>query len=183
MASSKSYIKGFFDNIRERVEDRAEKNLRESLPMLAFLMHEYALEEMKKNKKSSMTGNWINSFGIALYRDGRFVAVATSHDEEGQTPVHITLAAGDTFNQWEVRYDGKKQFHAFTATQGTEHFYANEEVIEWLQKYPPTRKKGFSFRAVSVVDYTDIVGGEKVLLRLADDFENMGGIVTEYNLG
>lgn len=183
MASSKSYIKGFFDNIRERIEDKAQENLEEMLPMLAFIMHGYAEEEMKKHKARSMTGNFINSFGIALYKDGVFVAVGTTHDEEGKAPIQVTLASGDTFRKGRKRYEGRKQFHTFKAPEGTHKFFANEEVLSWLSKYPPTRKKGFSFRAVSVVDYSDSVGGTQVLLRLADDIESAGGFVSEFNLG
>ena len=183
MASSKAYIKGFFDNIRERIEDRAEENLREALPMLAFIMHGYAQEALKKAKKRSMTGNFINSFGIALYRDGKFIAAGTTNDEEGRDPIHVTLAAGDVFVQKTMRYEGRRQFHTFVAPEGSQNIFANEEVLRWLQRYPPTKKKGFSFRAVTVVDYAESLGGSTVLLRLADDIEGMGGIISEFNLG
>lgn len=181
--SSKAYIKGFFDNVRERIEERAEENFIQMLPMLAFLMHSYAEEALKKARKSSMTGNFINSFGIALYKDGRFVAVGTTHDEEGKNPIQVTLASGDTFRKGRKRYEGRKQYRKFTPTEGTHRFFANQEVINWLSRYPPTRSKGFSFRAVSVVDYSESVGGDKVLLRLADDIERSGGLISEFHLG
>ena len=176
-------IKGFFDNMRARVMSRAEENLKQALPMLADMMHDYALEELKRNKKASMTGNFINSFGIALYKDGKFIAVATTHDFEGQSPIRVTLAKGDTFKEGEIRYDGRQQFHSFSAPTGEHRIYANEEVLGWLRRYPPSKKKGFSFRAISVVDYSENVGGRQVLLRIADDIENYGGIITQFNLG
>ena len=178
-----SNIKGFFDGVSERLAERAEDNLVQMLPTLAFLMHSYAKEELKKHKKSSMTGNFINSFGIALYKDGKFVAVSTTHDEEGKSPIQVTLASGDTFRQGRKRYEGRKQFHTFEAEEGTHNIFANVEVLNWLKRYPPTKKKGFSFRAVSVVDYADVVGGDNVLLRLADDIEGAGAIVNEFHLG
>ena len=178
-----SSIKGYFDNIRERVEKRAEENLIEALPILSDMVHDYAEQELKKRKKSSMTGNFINSFGIALYKNGKFVAVGTTHDIEGESPTQVTLANGDTFAKWRQRYDGRMQFHTFEAPTGTHRIFANQEVIKWLSQYPPTKSKGFSFRAVTVVDYADEVGGTEVLLRLADDIENYGGIVSQFNLG
>ena len=177
-----SSVTGYFKTIRERVEKRAQENLIQALPMLADIMHDYAEQELKKRKKSSMTGNFINSFGIALYKDGKFIAVGTSHDIEGQSPTQVTLANGDTFAKWRMRYDGRMQFHPFTAATGTHRFYANEEVLKWLRSNPLTRK-GFGFRVVSVVDYTDLVGGTEVLLRIADDIEDYGGHILRYNLG
>lgn len=180
---AKVNVKGFFDNVRERIADRAEENFIQALPMLADIIHDYAEEEMKKRKKSSMTGNFINSFGVALYRDGKFVAVSSTNDIEGQEPTQITLAAGDTFGRWRPRYDGRTQFRPFTAPIGTHRIFANEEVIRWLKRYPPTKGKGFSFRVVSVVDYSEVVGGVQVILRIADDIENYGGVITQLNLG
>lgn len=178
-----SNIKGFFYARKNWIMDKFQSRLTDNLPILAEMMHEYAEEELKKNKKSSMTGNFINSFGVALYRDGKFVAVGTTHDIEGDSPTQVTLASGDTFAKWRMRYEGRKQFHTFVATEGTHRFYANEEVLRWLSRYPPSKKEGFSFRAVSVVDYAKTVGGETVLLRLADDIENRGGVVSEFHLG
>ncbi|MBR1449559.1 MAG: hypothetical protein IJ588_12545 [Prevotella sp.] len=181
--AGRSYIKGFFEGIKKRTMKKAEKRLTENLPVIADMMHDYAEEEMRKLKKSSMTGNFINSFGVALYRDGKFVAIGTTHDIEGDSPTQVTLANGDTFTKWRMRYEGRMQFHTFTATEGTHRFYANEEVIRWLRRYPPTRKAGFSFRAVTVVDYSESAGGDRVLLRIADDISNRGGVVTEFHLG
>jgi len=161
---------------------KVEERLTENLPIIADMMHEYAEEELKKLKKSSMTGNFINSFGVALYKDGKLVAIGTTHDIEGESPTQVTLASGDTFTKWRMRYTGKMQFHTFTAPEGTHRFYANEEVLRWLSRYPPSKKKGFAFRVVSVVDYSDKIGGDTVLLRVADDIENNGGVVTEFHL-
>lgn len=176
-------IKGFFDNVRERIADKAEENFIEALPLLVDMIHDYAEEEMKKRKKTSMTGNFINSFGVALYRDGKFVAVSTTNEIEGREPIQVTLANGDTFGQWKRRYDRRTQFHPFTAPIGTHRIFADKEVVKWLKQYPPTKKKGFSFRVASVTDYSEVVGGAEVLLRIADDIENYGGVITEFNLG
>lgn len=180
---SHSNIKGFFYWAERKIKQKAEERLKGMLPTIADMLHDYAMEEMKKAKKSSMTGNFINSFGVALYRDGQFVAIGTTHDIEGDTPTQVTLANGDTFTKWRLRYEGRMQFHTFVAKEGTHRFYANEEVIRYLQRYPPSKKAGFSFRCISVVDYSSSVGGDRVLLRIADDIENKGGVVTEFNLG
>lgn len=177
-----SNIKGFFHSRKNWIMDKFQGRLTENLPILADMMHDYAEEEMRKHKKSSMTGNFINSFGVALYRDGKFVAVSTTHDIEGDSPTQVTLASGDTFTKWRMRYEGRTQFHTFVATEGTHRFFANEEVLRWLSRYAPSKKEGFAFRAVSVVDYSQSVGGDNVLLRIADDIENRGGIVTEFHL-
>lgn len=178
-----SSIKGFFYAKKKELEDKLQSRLLDNLPVIADMLHDYAEEEMKKAKKSSMTGNFINSFGVALYRDGKFIAVGTTHDIEGESPTQVTLATGDTYGKWRMRYDGRMQFHSFRAPQGAHRFYANIEVVNWLRRYPPSRKKGFSFRVVSVVDYSESVGGDRVLLRVADGIESRGGIVTELNLG
>lgn len=178
-----SSIKGFFYAKKKQLEDKLQKRLLENLPTIAEIMHDYAEQEMARAKKSSMTGNFINSFGVALYRDGKFIAVGTSHDIEGQNPTQVTLAEGDTFTKYRMRYEGRMQFNSFTAPVGTHRFLANEEVLKWLKRYPPSKKEGFSFRAVTVVDYSESVGGDKVLLRLADTIESRGGIVTQFSLG
>ena len=180
---TRSNIKGFFYAKKRQIKDKFQQRLTENLPVIAEMMHDYALEELKRRKKSSMTGNFINSFGVALYRDGKFVAVSTTHEIEGDTPTQVTLANGDTFTKWRRRYGGRMQFHTFVAHEGTHRFFANEEVLRWLSRYPPTKKEGFSFRAVSVVDYSESAGGDRVLLRVADDIENRGGVVTEFHLG
>lgn len=181
--ASHSNIKGFFFAKKRQIMEKFEKRLTENLPVIADMMHDYAEEELKKRKKSSMTGNFINSFGVALYKDGKFVAVGTTHDIEGDTPTQVTLANGDTFTKWRMRYEGRMQFHTFVATEGTHRFYANEEVLKWLSRYPPSKKEGFAFRAVSVVDYSREIGGDVVLLRVADDIENRGGVISEFHLG
>jgi len=178
-----SNIKVFFDGIRKRIDDRAEQNFIESLPMLAGILDDYAREELKRRKKASMTGNFVNSFGIALYRDGKFVAVGTTSDVEGTGPIQVTLAKGDAFLANRSRYDGRWQFHDFVAPEGTKRIFADQEVVKYLQRYPPTRKKGFSFRVATVVDYSDSVGGREVLLRFENDMEGYGGEVIRINLG
>jgi hypothetical protein len=183
MALSHSSIKGFFYTKKKQITKRAEQRFIGMLPTIAQLLHDYALEEMSKLKKSSMTGNFINSFGVALYKDGQFVAVGTTHDIEGDTPTQVTLASGDMYMKWQMRYEGRTQFHTFVADEGTSRFFANEEVLRWLSRYPPSKKEGFSFRVVSVVDYSASVGGDRVLLRIADDIENAGGVIKEFHLG
>lgn len=183
MAGQTANIKAFFDNTLERVTNKAEENLKKTLPWLSGFLHDYAVEEMKKNKMRSMTGNFINSFGVALYRDGKFVAMATTNQEEGSEPIQVTLASGDTFLAGSMRYEGRKQYHTFTAPDGTRRILANEEVVRWLKHRRPTKTKGLSMCAVSVVDYSRSVGGDRVLLRLAEDVENMGGDVKTFNLG
>ena len=176
-------IKGAFYWAEQTIRKNAEERLIGMLPEIAELLHTYALEEMSRLKKSSMTGNFINSFGVALYKDGKFVAVGTTHDIEGDSPTQVTLASGDTFTKWRMRYEGRVQFNTFVAPEGTHRFYANEEVLSWLKRYPPSNKKGFSFRVVSVVDYAESVGGDNVLLRIADDVEGRGGVITQFHLG
>lgn len=183
MASSRTNIKGFFYKAKNTVMKRFEQRLMENLPKIAELLHDYAEQELKARKMSSMTGNFINSFGVALYKDAQFVAVGTSHDIEGESPTQVTLANGDTFARGRMRYEGRMQFHSFTAPTGTHRFFANQEVIKWLQRYPPSKNEGFSFRVVSIVDYAEEVGGKEVLLRVADDIEGNGGVITQFQLG
>lgn len=173
-------FKAVFQKVGKRIVDKAEKRMIEGLPSVAATLRDYALEVMKQMKLRSMTGNYINSFGIALYRDGKFVAVATSHDIEGQSPIQMTLAKGDVFESYQFRYEGRWQFHDFQAPEGDHRFYAHTEVLRWLKRNPPSRKKGLSYRVVTVVDYAKAVGGDVVLLQLANDVQMKGGIISEF---
>jgi len=173
-------FKAVFENIKKKAVDMAEKKMIQTMPSVAETLRDYALDTMKSLGKRSMTGNYINSFGIALYRDGKFVAVATTHDIEGKSPIQMTLAKGDTFESQQWRYEGRWQFNDFQAPEGEHRFYAHTEVLRWLKANPPSKKKGLSYRVVSVVDYTKMLGGDTVLMQLAYDVQTKGGIIEQF---
>ena len=63
------------------------------------------------------------------------------------------------------------------------HILADAEVVRWLSRYAPRVKKGqdsLAYRVVTVVDYAKMVGGNKVLLQIADDIEGRGGDIREF---
>ena len=64
---------------------------------------------------------------------------------------------------------------------GNKNIWADEEVLKWLNRYPP-RTKGFSYRIVSIVDYAKYLeskGKVNVLSQLRDELAAMGGNVSD----
>ena len=184
MATRRSNIKQVFDNLRKNAYNKAQREMTKGLPYVMEEVLQFARETMEELNKSDMTGNYINSFGIAIYRDGEFIACATTNDILGDDPIQVTLASGDVFESGRQRYDGSIQEKPFRAPEGSTHrIMANEEVVRWLRHYPPRAKKGQSslaYRVVTVVDYAKMLGGDKVLMRLADDIEGRGGDIREF---
>lgn len=181
--SGRSNIKQVFDHIRKNAYNKAQREMTKGLPYVMAEIHRFARDKMAELKKSDMTGNYINSFGIAIYRNGDFIACATSNDIEGDSPIQMTLASGDKFLKGRQRYDGSTQEHTFKATEGMHHILADAEVVRWLRRYPPRVQKGkdsLAYRIVTVVDYAKMVGGNKVLLQIADDIESRGGDIREF---
>ncbi len=92
MARTRSNIRQVFNNIRKNCYNTAQRRMTANLPYAIEELHQFAREKMAELDKSDMTGNYINGFGIAIYRDGEFIACATTHDIEGQSPIHVTRA-------------------------------------------------------------------------------------------
>lgn len=180
----RSNIKVVFDNLHKKAYNKAQLEMTKGLPYVMEMVHDYARETMEELKKSDMTGNYINSFGIAIYRNGDFIACATTNDIEGEDPIQVTLANGDKFQKGRERYDHNTQEHTFTAPESSmRRIMANDEVVKWLRRYPPRvskNKDSLSYRIVTVVDYAKMVGGNKVLLRIADEVESLGGDIREF---
>lgn len=176
-------IKQVFENLHKRAYNKAQLEMTKSLPYVINEIHMFVRDTMEDLGLSDMTGNYINSFGIAIYRDGEFIACATTNDIEGNDPIQVTLANGDTFEKGRVRYDGTGQEKTFKAGEDSTHrIYANQEVVRWLRANPPTEKKtpSLSYRIVTVVDYAKMVGGNVVLMKIADDIEGRGGNIREF---
>lgn len=184
MAVRRSNIKHVFDNIRKNAYNKAQREMTAGLPGVMDEVHGFARQKMAELKLSDMTGNYINSFGIAIYRDGEFIACATTNDIEGSDPIQVTLANGDKFEKGRMRYDDSIQKKTFTGSPISMHrIMANEEVVSWLRRYRPRGSKNgpsLAYRVVTVVDYAKMVGGDKVLMMLADDIEGRGGNIREF---
>jgi len=182
-ASKRSDIKAVFDNLRKTAYNKAQREMTAGLPLVMKRVHQFAREKMSELKKHDMTGNYINSFGIAIYRNGEFIACATSSEIEGESPIQLTLAKGDKFPKERRRYDSQIQQFNFKAPEGMRHILADAEVVRWLRRYRPRvdkNKESLSYRIVTVVDYAKMVGGNKVLLQIADDIESRGGDIREF---
>jgi len=168
-------ISHVFDNLRKRCYDAAERRMVASLPAAADDIHTFVREKMAELEKSDMTGNYINGWGIAVYRDGVLVACATTNDIEGASPMRMTLVKGEKFAKGEKRYDGEIQERWFTASTGKRSIWAEDEVVRWLQSNAP-----LAYRIVTVVEYSKLLGGDKVLLSLADRIESKNGTIKEF---
>lgn len=183
MASS-TQISHVFKNVQKKAMNTAQRRLTDQLSGVMSALHDYVIDEQQNGNFGSMTGNWVNSFGVALYRDGMCVAVANMSNEEG-SPIRTTLIEWDEFEKGEVRFDSSVQQRDFVIDgdkyQGTlDQVFYNEEVIEWLT-HTWTRQKGFSFRVISVTEYHK-QEARNALLRLSDEVESMGGGIWQFHL-
>ena len=163
----------------------AQRRLTEQLPGIMSALHDYVQDEQQKGNFGSMTGNWINSFGVACYRDGKCFAVANMSSEEGN-PVRTTLIEGDWFKKGEQRFDRSVQQRTFEIDGekykgAADQVFYNEEVLAWLSR-TWTKQKGFSFRVVSVTEYHK-QEARSALLRLSDEIESKGGSIWQFHLG
>jgi hypothetical protein len=177
MASSgKKYFKHQFDRIGKRAEKKAEVKLRESLDILLQM----AFQELSGFR--SLTGNLVNSLGVALYKDGKCLEAHGSIEITGKRPVRATLKNGEMFSE-PFTYNGDILLNPIPKTDwvGTKNIWADVEVLKWLNRYPP-RTKGFSYRIVSIVDYAKYLeakGKVNVLSQLRDELAAMGGKISD----
>lgn len=179
--AGKSDIKGYFNNVQKKLMNAAQRKLIEQVPAIVSALHDYVEDERIHGDFGSMTGNWVNSFGVALYRDGKCFAVANMKGEE-DAPIRTTLIDYDEFREGTVRHDKSIQQSDFEVEKGSSsQYFADQEVLEWLSR-SRSRSKGFSYRIVSVIEYKKD-SARKVLLRLSDELESKGGNVWQFNLG
>lgn len=184
MASRNQNIEAFFKGVQQRVMNTAQRKLSEMLPAVMEVASEYIYAE---HNFGDMTGNWINSFGLALYRDGRFVRVVTLAEVANEgTPIQPVLQSGDTFNKGQLRHDDRYQKKTFVIdgvrNRGSHgEYFANEKVVSVL-RHTHTSAKGFSFRVVSVAEYHKDEA-KRALLQISDFIESRGGNVWQFNLG
>lgn len=178
-------IRHFFKNVQKRCYSTAQLRLREQLPAIMEMAKEYALNH-QHSAFGNMTGNWINSFGVCLYRDGKAVAVANMPTAGVESPIRVTLIEGDQFKRGTQRYDKTYQLRTFDIDgekyKGTaEQVFYDEEVMNWLRR-TSTRQKGFSLRVVSVAEYQKDTA-RRVLLQLSNVIESKGGNIWQFKLG
>lgn len=178
-------IREVFKRVQQRCMNTAQRRLVENLPAMMEHIHEYAVNHQKAAQFSDMTGNWINSFGVALYRDGKLVAVSNMSGEVDE-PIRTTLIDGDVFRRGQHRFDDTYQRTTFEI-DGDEHqgsssqYMANEEVLRWLSR-SSQRTEGFSFRVVSVAEYHKDAA-KRVLLQMSGEIEAYGGNIWQFHLG
>lgn len=180
MATGKLQFKHVFDDMKKRAEAKAEKELRKSLmPLL-----EMAYSELKGYRP--LTGNLNNSLGVALYKDGKCIEAHGSIEITNKRPVRPTLKNGDLF--WEpMTWNGNHLDGPIAKMDwvGSRNFWADVEVMNWLNRYAPS-KKGFSYRIVSIVDYAKYLETKdnvNVLSELMERLKSMGGDIRELNFG
>lgn len=178
-------IRKLFKNVQKRCYNTAELRLKEQLTGVMSALHDYVVQEQMDSNFGSMTGNWRNSFGVALYRDGRCVAVANMSSEEN-SPIRTTLINGDWFVEGSTRFDKSVQQYTFEVDgdfhKGSQdQVFYNQEVLSWLSG-TRVRKKGFSYRIVSVTEYRR-KEAKVALLRLSEELESKGGSVWQFHIG
>ena len=180
MPTDKLQFSRVFDEVKKRAEKKAEAHLRESLDTLLKM----AYSELKGYRP--LTGNLNNSLGVALYKDGKCIEAHGSIEITNRRPVRPTLKEGDMFNE-PVTWNGHHLDGPIHKTDwvGDKNIWADEEVLNWLNRYPPTRKKGFSYRIVSIVDYAKYLETKdnvNVLSSLVERLQAMGANVSDLNV-
>lgn len=174
----------FFKNVQKRLMNAAQRRLQEALPAVMEVASEYIYHE---HNFGDMTGNWINSFAIALYRDGRFVRVITLAEAANEgAPIQPVLISGDSFNKGWQRHDDRYQKKTFyidgIKNQGSHgQYFADEKVVSVL-RHTHTKAKGFSFRILSVAEYHK-EEARRALLQVSNYIESKGGNIWQFNLG
>lgn len=174
--SSRLNYKHVFENIEKSVEDKAEVEFRKSISSLLQL----AYQELSGFR--SLTGNLVNSLGVALYRDGKCIEAHGSLELTGRRPVRTTLKEGDVFDE-PFTYNGNILINPIHKTDwvGDKNIWADVEVLRWLNRNAP-KKKGFSYRIVSIVDYAKYLetkGKVNVLSQLRDELAARGGDISD----
>ena len=183
-SSVNAQMKNIITNLENKAVSIAEQELRGGID--ALLMAAY--EELKGFQ--NLTGNAVNSLGVALYHDGALLEVHSSVDLTGKRPIRTTLKSGDIFNE-PMTYDGNKLnypiggHHPKRDWVGDRNFWADEEAIAWLNSNPP-RKRGFAYKIVSAIDYAKYLEAKEkvnILSQLHDELEAMGADVSDLNSG
>jgi len=183
--ASRIQVRQVFDSVKKRCYKAAEEHLTAQLQGVMAALHDYAVDEQQKAGFSDMTGNWINSFGVALYRDGRCVAIANMSNEVG-SPIRTTLINDDVFQAGSQRFDGSIQQKEFVVGYdpkkmgSSSQYFSDEAVLQWLSR-TWTKSKGFSYRIVSVTEYHR-PEARYALLRLSDELENKGGNILQFSI-
>lgn len=178
--AGRTEIRHYFGGVQKRLYNSAQRRLAENLPSIMSALRDYVEDEQRKGKFGSMTGNWINSFGVAAYRDGHCFAVCNMNGEV-DGPIRTTLIDYDIFPKGERRYDNSVQQEDFEVVDGTaEQVFYDEEVLAWLSR-TWSRSKGFSFRIISVTEYHK-KEARIALLRLSDEIESKGGTIWNFHL-
>ena len=172
----KMQIKHVFDNVKKRSEAKAEARLRESLDSLLQM----AFQELSGFR--SLTGNLVNSLGVALYKDGKCLEAHGSIEITGKRPVRTTLKNGDVFAE-PFTYNGNILLNPLSKTDwvGDKNIWADVEVLKWLNRNAP-KTKGFSYRIVSIVDYAKYLeakGKVNVLSQLRDELSARSNDVSD----
>ena len=181
----RSQIQNVFNNVAKRCYNTAQRKLTSQIQYIMESIHEHATS-YQHSKFGNMTGNWINSFGVALYRDGKLVAIGDMGGIE-DAPIRTTLINDEMFLRGQQRFDETYQKKTFEVGYDPEkmgtsrNYFSNEEVVRWLS-HSSTRKKGFSFRIVSVTEYKRETA-KRVLLQVSDEVESAGGNIWQFNLG
>ena len=178
MATTRISFVKTFENVKKRIEKKAEKKLREGLmPLL-----QQAYSELEGYRP--LTGNLNNSLGVALYKDGKCIEAHGSIEITGKRPVRTTLKNGDIF--WEPEtWNGNHLEGPIPKMDwvGNKNIWADTEVLRWLERYAP-KTKGYSYRIVSIVDYAKYLetkDGVNILSSIIEQLRSMGANVNDLN--
>lgn len=188
----RSKEEGVFKNVQRKLMNTAQRRLVSQLPAIMERLHTQAFNLSGGGR--SMTGNWINSFGVVLYRNGTPVAIAnmTGGGNVGgrleDPPIRTTLINDERFKKGTRRHDDNFQKRTFTVGNNPDrmgsssNYFADDEVIDWLSSSRSSVKDGFSYRLVSVTEYNR-GAARQVLLNVSDEIEGFGGRIWQFHLG
>lgn len=181
MTDIESQMKEIVNRMRKHVDEVAEEELRKGLIDIIKI----GLEEMEGF--ADVTGNTKNSLAVAVFHDGKPKGFYSSFDALHHAPTRVTLVRGETYDL-DYYWDGTPVSafpRPYTAPDGEDHYWANDEAEEFLRDKAPS-KKGWCYIIVSAVEYAkylEMRNSVNVLTQMHDEFEARGADVSEMRNG
>lgn len=133
-------------------------------------------ENMRIGIGHNMTGNTVNSYGAAVYHNGKMVWDSYSTTKR---PLRRKLSGGERFYARNIRWDGDIQEHTFTAEVATNGSTEAERSIAFLRSYQATTK-GFEAVICNGVEYASFQEHAMKIDVLTSSFDYARMFYTQY---
>lgn len=120
----------------------------------------------------NMTGNTINAYIVAVFKDGAKVWDSMSSGTI-DSPLRSKLSSGDKFYAGSQRWDGNTQERTFTAKVDTDqHTEISSQTIDFVNSHKAT-SKGWEILACNGVEYASFQETSMGIDVLSESFANV----------